>query len=141
MRFTSIREVLSDRPAVVVRPDATLSYTCDLMAAEQVTALAVVCDGRLCGFISEEDIIRHVSQRGGFGTVSVEAVMARDVCWIETRGSLVEALVLMQEARLSHLPVVDNDHKVVGVLAISDIPADYHALQPRYVRWREAIAA
>lgn len=51
----------------------------------------------------------------------IESVMNRDVVTINAAGSIHEAIVLMDENRVSTLPVVDNADRCVGILSSSDL--------------------
>ena len=51
----------------------------------------------------------------------IESVMNRDVVTLNAGGTIHEALVLMEENRVSTLPVVDNTDRCVGILSTSDL--------------------
>ena len=93
----TIRELLGRRPVISISPEATLEAACDLMAAENVGVLPVIEGHALCGLIIERDVIRHVSQCGGFETAKVADAMTRNVVCIETRDCIVEAVARMRE--------------------------------------------
>ena len=141
MVFKSIREILDGRRFARIRPDATLEAASDLMREERVWVLPVTVDDALAGIITERDILRHVSQRGGFATAPVAEAMTVSVVTVETRSSVVDALERMLSTGFRRLPVLDTGQKVVGLLSVEDIPLDYKAMRPRYVAWRSGVAA
>ena len=136
MVFTSIREILAGRDFAWVAPQATLEAASDLMMTERVAALPVLVDRDLAGIITERDILQHASQVGGFVTTPVARVMTREVVCVETRSSVVHALIRMQEGGFRHLPVLDLGSKVVGMLRRDDIPVEFEIMRARYVAWR-----
>jgi CBS domain-containing protein len=141
MFMKSIREIVEDRIHRAISPDATLEAASDLMAEARLQALPVVEDGELVGIVTERDILRHVSQRGGFATAQVAEAMTREVVRIETRDSVVDALVRMQAHGFRHLPVIDMGGKVVAMLTLDDIPFECKVMRAEYVEWRRGVIA
>lgn len=141
MYFKSIREILNGREFLAISPDMTLEIASDLMTANRTTAAPVLLDGELVGLLSEHDLLRHVSQRGGFATATVAEVMIRQVVSIETRSSIVDAFALMQASGCRRLPVIDLGGKVVGLLSADDIPLEHKSMCTSYLEWRCTMAA
>jgi CBS domain-containing protein len=52
---------------------------------------------------------------------AIKKVMNREVVTINAAGTIHEALILMEENRVSTLPVVDNEDHCVGMLSTSDL--------------------
>lgn len=51
----------------------------------------------------------------------LETVMTTDLVTVSPGGSLADARELMQQHRIHHLPVVDNDANLVGLLTLTDV--------------------
>jgi CBS domain-containing protein len=128
---------MTTRPRTV-RPDASIREIAELMLEEDVGVVPVVeADGRLSGIVTDRDIVIRGLVKGR----SVEACTARDVATTNlevasTHDSLSEVIELMGRERVRRVPVLDDDDKLVGILAMADIAsrADYsedlqHALQ------------
>ncbi len=141
MYFKSIREIIDGKQFVAVTPDMTLETASDLMLEHRTSATPVLLEGELVGILTEQDILRHVSQCGGFATSRVAEAMTRHVVSIETRSSIPDAFVLMQTSGCNRLPVVDLGGKVVGLLSSDDIPFEYKSMSASYVAWRCTMAA
>jgi len=62
------------------------------------------------------------------GTVRVEDVMSQPVVTIEVADSCLEAVGRMHEARVRHLPVVDREGLLVGVVTDRDLR--HHLFSP-----------
>ena len=58
-------------------------------------------------------------------SAQVKEWMSGDPAWIEAGTSALEALDLMVERGIRHLPVVDRERRVVGVLSIDDLRAAF----------------
>ena len=141
MVVQSIRDLLEGHRVVGIDPGATLAAACEVMAREKTSAVMVLQDHVLVGLVSERDVIRHVSQRGGLETALVGDVMTREVQCVETRNSIPEALARMKAGGFRHLPVLDMTGKVVGMLSLSDIPGRYCQAHETYVNWSRANSA
>ncbi len=62
--------------------------------------------------------------------VSVKAWMSGNPAAIDLQATLAEALSTMAQRRIRHLPVVDTDRKVVGMLSLNDLRAALPGLGP-----------
>lgn len=104
-----------------VTPETTILDALQVMASRQVGCLLVIDDGELKGMFSERDYARKVAL---FGKVSPEAtvrtLMHSPVITIAPDTSINEAMRIMTQAHVRHLPVVDYDH-LVGVVSIGDL--------------------
>lgn len=98
-------------------------YDCTTKLRElNIGALVVLDDGKLQGIISERDIIRKlIGCHCDPGDVKVGDVMTKDV-WVLSPDSLIqEAMSIMTENRVRHIPVLDTTKNLVGLISIGDI--------------------
>ena len=104
-----------------VAPDAAVLDAIRIMAEEHVGALLVLDDGKLVGIVSERDYARKVVLLGRSSTTTrVAQIMSTPVTTIGPEGTVDEAMRLMTERRIRHLPVVRGG-AVVGVVSIGDL--------------------
>ncbi len=91
------------------------------MENKHVGALAVVDDGRLVGIVSERDYARKVilKNRTSKGTL-VKEIMTSNIISVHPERSIDECLVIMNECRIRHLPVMRDDH-LEGMISIGDV--------------------
>jgi CBS domain-containing protein len=61
--------------------------------------------------------------------MQVKELMSRELVMIEPRGSCLDAVVRMQRARVRHLPVVNRDGLLVGIITDRDLR--HHLFTPR----------
>lgn len=86
------------------------------MERNDVDGLPVVDEnGRIAGIITKEDI---AAKEGGS---RVRDVMTGEVITVDENVSVEEALETMVSRRVSRLPVVDGDGKLVGIITMSDL--------------------
>ena len=113
------------RRAISIRPQATALEASEVMVAEKIGAMAVLEGTKLVGIISERDIVsRVVAKRRDPATTLVSDVMTADVQTISEDVTGVRALELMHQGRFRHLPLVDADGHVIGMLSLRDLLRD-----------------
>jgi CBS domain-containing protein len=104
-----------------IGPSATVYEAIALMADKGVGALLVLDGGRLAGIVSERDYTRKVILKGRSSKEElVHEIMTREVVTCTPEQTVEEAMRLMTEQRIRHLPVVDGD-RVAGVVSIGDL--------------------
>lgn len=109
------------RAIFAVSPSQTVLEAVKILDEKHVGALLVMEGDRLCGVVSERDIARKVILREkGAGEVSVSDVMTERVVCARPSLTIQEAMAIMTDRRIRHLPVVDDD-KVVAVVSIGDL--------------------
>jgi CBS domain-containing protein len=105
-------------------PDATVYDALRVMAEKDVGALLVMEAGELVGIISERDYARKVVLKGKTSreTRVAEIMTERPIC-IRTDQTIEEAMALMTNRRIRHLPVL-AEGKLAGVISIGDVVKD-----------------
>lgn len=119
----SIRQLLKRKGSEVwsTSPDASVYEALQLLAEKNIGALVVLRDGELVGVISERDYARKVilHQKTSMKT-PVKEIMTEEVITVGTGSTVEEAMILMTDKRIRHLPVVEGE-KIVGVVSIGDL--------------------
>jgi CBS domain-containing protein len=119
----TIQQLLDTKGSQVwsVDPDASVYEALVIMAERQIGALLVMENERMIGLISERDYARSVILRGRTSKdTRVREVMTERVICTRPDQTLEEAMALMTEKRVRHLPVIVGD-QVVGILSIGDL--------------------
>ena len=105
----------------VIRPEETLRDAARAMADLDVGSLPV-CDGRkLIGMVTDRDITIRAVAEGKSSDTPVSEVMTDDVVWCNETDSVDDVLQQMSDAQIRHIPVVDQDRQLVGIVALGDI--------------------
>jgi len=114
----------SPRPLVTAPPTASVLEATRLMNAERIGSLVVMQDGRLVGIFTERDVLRRVvAESRPAARTLVGDVMTSDVICAPPEAAVAEVADLMRRRRIRHVPVVDGDGKVVGIVSIGDVNA------------------
>ena len=107
------------RPVVTVSRTATVREAIETMAAAQVGSVVVVEDGRLEGIFSERDVmLRVVLENRDPRLTAVEEVMTSPVQTIPVRTTGDEALRIMLQEHIRHLPLVDERGRAQAVVSM-----------------------
>ena len=113
---------IAHAPAVTVGTDATVSDAVNAMLDNRVGAVVVADEGKLAGIFTERDLMVKVVGPGlNAATVEIREVMEDDPVSVTAATRRSEALGLMMERHFRHLPVVDDDDTVLGMLSIRNL--------------------
>jgi CBS domain-containing protein len=105
----------------VVAYDELVIEAVEVMCRAHVGAVLVMQGGSLAGIFSERDLMTRVVLTGRDpGRTTVADVMSRDVVSIPRDASPRDAMALMTNRRVRHLPVVDGAC-IVGIVSIGDL--------------------
>lgn len=104
-----------------VSPDASVIDAIRSMANNHIGALLVMEGQQLAGIVSERDYARKVILLGrSSATTAVRDIMSSPVMSLSPDSTVDEAMRLMTEHRIRHLPVVANG-RVTGLVSIGDL--------------------
>jgi len=115
----AVRAVMA-RPAVTLSPETTLRAAAATLHDAGVGAAPVVGPAGLVGVVSERDVLSAVAERGDPDDVWVADVMTEDVVAVDADEPIIDGTLLMLDAGVRHLPVVDGD-EVVGMVSMRDM--------------------
>ena len=91
------------------------------MATKGVGALVVLEDDKLIGILSERDYARKVILEGKASKeTAVSAIMTSPVTYVSPDCTVDEAMCLITEKRIRHLPVLERD-RLAGIVSIGDL--------------------
>ena len=106
-----------------VSPDSTLHVAAGVLAEHRIGALVVSPDGRtIDGILSERDIVRLVALDGARALDQpVRNAMTQRVRTCRRTDSVEDLMRQMTEHRIRHVPVVDDDGSLSGIVSIGDV--------------------
>ncbi len=120
----SVGQLLQDKGSSVwtVSPGATVFEALGLMADRNVGALLVTDGGGVVGIFSERDYARKVVLHGHASReVAVRDIMTTRLVTVSPEQGLHDCMELMTQHRVRHLPVIDQDGHLAGVVSIGDV--------------------
>jgi len=106
-----------------IAADEYVSHVAQILASKKIGAAVVVDkDARIAGIISERDIVRALAQLGqAISCMRVSEAMTTEVLICHESDPVDRLVKSMTERRVRHVPVVDGDHRLIGVVAINDL--------------------
>jgi CBS domain-containing protein len=122
----TVRDLLRDRPhgLVTAVPAETVLDATRRMNDERVGSVLVMDGGRLVGIFTERDVLRRVvGARLPPERTAVTDVMTREVISCPPDTPIDDVAELMRSRRIRHVPIVDVEGFVVGLVSIGDVNA------------------
>ena len=117
-------DVMTKNP-VCCRPDDMVAKAAQLMQSENIGSIPVIENEqtqKLVGIVTDRDLALKVIAKGQDAkSTKVEAVMTRQVVTCRAEDALQKALDAMAEHQLRRIPIVDNDNRIVGIIAQADV--------------------
>jgi CBS domain-containing protein len=105
-----------------VEADSPLVAAARIMKQQDVGIVPVVESGRLVGAVTDRDIaVRVVAEGKDPRSVSVREIASTDLVTVDPQQDLDEALQLMASHQVRRLPVVEEDGRLVGIVAQADV--------------------
>ena len=107
-------------------PTATVLEATNKMNQHKLGALVVMNEGQVIGMFTERDVLRRViGEQRDPATTHIADVMTGDVICCAPQTDMDEVSQIMQQRRVRHVPVCDDDGKLHGLISIGDVNA-YH---------------
>ena len=111
------------REVRTVAPDATVGEALRRLRDERVGALVVSADGAtVAGIVSDRDVLHAIADRGAAALgEAVRGVMTGKVLTCSARDPVGAVMATMTNRRIRHVPVVDGDGRLGGIVSIGDV--------------------
>ena len=125
----SIRDLMTANPCSI-DVDKSVAYAAKMMRDEDVGLAPIVEGNRLVGTVTDRDIaIRVVAEGKDPESTKVTEIASNDLVTVDPQQDLDEALRLMAQHQVRRLPVVEEDGRLVGVVAQADVARNAHDAQ------------
>lgn len=120
---TTIRDILNVKGSDVLTIDGseTVYTAVKKMVDHKVGAIIIMDEGAVCGIYTERDFLRSVVvDPRDAKTTQVKATSSCNVVAVDPSTTVEEAMAVMTEARIRHLPVMEKGN-LVGLVSIGDL--------------------
>jgi CBS domain-containing protein len=122
--MTKCNEVMTKDP-VCCLPTDSVAKAAELMKSENIGSIPVIenkQNQKLVGIVTDRDLALMIVAEGRDAkSTPVEAVMTRELVTCLADDDLQKALDAMAEHQLRRIPVVDDDNKIIGIIAQADV--------------------
>jgi CBS domain-containing protein len=120
-----IKDLLKNKGPEVftVGIDKSLKDAIAILVANNIGSLLVInADGKIEGILTERDILRQSAKDPhSFGEISVRESMTSNIIFIEDEDTLEYASSIISNNKIRHLPVLNKNKVLVGLISIGDI--------------------
>jgi len=120
----TLKKLLEQNPRapLSVSPEDSVFSALELMAKHDIGAVLAMRDGHLAGIFSERDYARKVILLGKSSKETlVREIMTEKVLYARPEQTTDEAMALMTDKHIRHLPVMDSSQRVIGMVSIGDL--------------------
>jgi CBS domain-containing protein len=121
----SIQEAMTPNPTTV-EPTTTVQEAARIMKSEDIGPLPIVEGDKLVGVITDRDLAIRIVAEGRGTDTTVGEIASKDVVTVDPQQSIDDAARLMAEHQVRRLPVVEEDGRLVGILAQADVAEAGH---------------
>ena len=118
-----VRNILQAKSKIIfsVSPDSSVYNALEVMFEKNVSALLVLENEKPVGIFTERDYARNVALKGkNSRDTKMSEIMTKNLITIDPDYKIDDAMRLMTEKFIRHLPVIEND-KLIGVISIGDL--------------------
>ena len=117
-----VSSIASHNP-IVLKPSNTVADAIKVMAENNIGAVVIVDENfRPIGIFTERDLLIKVCAKGlDPAKVRLEEVMTKDPVTIKEDTPVMQALEIMMNFGFRHLPIVDDNGVLVGIVSIRDL--------------------
>jgi CBS domain-containing protein len=111
------------REVATIAASESVRTALGLLAEKGIGALVVSSDGRhVEGIVSERDVARGLHEHGaGLLAEPVSSLMTAQVHTCSPSASVHDLAQTMTDHRVRHVPVVDDDGALIGIVSIGDV--------------------
>ena len=134
--MATVSEILAVKGSRVqaIGPDASALDAAIRMNDLKIGSLLVMDGERLLGIITERDMLQRVLvARRDPGQIPVGEVMTTELVCCHPHTTLEEVRGVLKNRRIRHLPVIDGDEKLLGMVSIGDLNAHQAVDQERTI--------
>jgi len=101
---------------------ASVRAAAELMRESDIGDVVVLENNRLCGIVTDRDIVVRVLADGSDpGMVTVGEICSRELTTVPPTASVDDAVRLIRQKAIRRLPVVEDNGEVLGIISIGDI--------------------
>ncbi|MET0216876.1 MAG: CBS domain-containing protein [Burkholderiales bacterium] len=121
MRHRPVREIIENRRTLMASVSVSVSEAARLMKKHKAGAIGVGEHGHLVGVFTERDMVfRVVAEGRDPSDTRVGDVMTRNPQTIDPDKPFEHALHIMYEGGFRHVPVVEDDGRLIGMVSARD---------------------
>ncbi|MBD8069464.1 DUF294 nucleotidyltransferase-like domain-containing protein [Bacillus sp. PS06] len=107
-------------PVLTASPSTPITEVARMMGNDRTSSVLITHDSIPRGIITERDLVNRVLAKGQPATITAEKIMTSKPITISRFSYYYDALSILLQHGIKHLPVMDGD-KLVGIVTLSDL--------------------
>jgi CBS domain-containing protein len=122
--MATIRDLLKSKgtQVITIAPDQSVKAALELMAMNDIGAVLVMSGEEISGIFSERDFARKTLVMPDFHLgLPVSDLLTTPVYFVHADHSIESCMNLMTEKRVRHVPVLDGEDHLIGIVSIRDL--------------------
>ena len=120
MKKILVKEIMRHDILVTAKPDEKVIDAVEKMAKYKIGSVVIIDNEKVLGIITERDIINLVASKKDLNE-KLELYMTKNPITIYFDENLEKAIQIMKEKNIRHLPVVNKEGKLIGMISSRDI--------------------
>ncbi|MBW2969793.1 CBS domain-containing protein [Candidatus Woesearchaeota archaeon] len=100
-------------------PQTELKEICRLLATADTHILPIIKNNKVIGIVDAHDVINHIAD--SYKNLGCEELASKEVIVATSNDQLMKAIQKMNRNDIDHLPIVDKEGKLEGMVAMADI--------------------
>jgi CBS domain-containing protein len=118
-----LREIMTQNPLTVQAGD-TVTAAARLMRAGNIGDVVVVENSRVCGILTDRDIVvRALAEEHDPTQTTVGDICSRELTTLSPSAPIADAVAVMRDKAIRRLPVVENG-RPVGIVSLGDLAVE-----------------
>ena len=120
LRRLTATDIMTEH-VVTGNPNDSLSKIAAEMERHKIGSVAIVENRRVVGILTERDFVRIVKEGISGGRDRARHHMTRPAVTVRSDASVAAIIRLMRKKHVRHLPVLDNNRRLVGIIGSRDL--------------------
>lgn len=123
MLISQILKEKTTQGVLTVTPQTSVSEAVGILSEKRIGGLIVSDDGTTpLGILTERDVVRELGRRGaGVLNEPVADLMTKKIIFCACSDRAIAVLQMMTDGRFRHMPVVNEEGKMMGIVSIGDV--------------------
>jgi CBS domain-containing protein len=117
---TSRVSSLISEKMISIDSESSIQQAATLMSEKRVSSLIIIDNGELAGILTDRDLRNRVLAKGLNSNIIIKTVMTQEPVTISKHALIFEAMLLMSEKNIHHLPIIENN-RPISMITSTDI--------------------
>jgi CBS domain-containing protein len=114
-------EEIMNKEVATAKPDDQLVVAAKTMLERKIGCVVVVERERIVGIVTESDLVKCAASGHDPNRTLVKDIMRSPAVTCTPQAPVEEAYAHMRKNNIRHLPIVDKDGAVVGIVTMKDL--------------------